>query len=257
MSGFRPTRSLRVIGVDCAVDPRKVGLALVLFEPGKPPRVDELALGTGWPAIDAQVADWATDRTLIAIDAPLGWPLPLGEALADHRAGQRLLPSAHAMFRRDTDRVVREALGKRPLDVGADRIARTAHAALSFLARLRDALGVALPLAWEPGRVDGVSAIEVYPAGTLASRGLPNAGYKGDNPETNHVRRVLVRALAEDFSFGKGPRAAMLRTDHVLDAALCALAASDFLYGDVIRPKRLRVAKREGWIWVRPRPEAI
>ena len=256
MPGFRPTRSLRLIGVDCAVDPRKVGLALVAFE-GRKPRVEQLVLGTDWPTIDAQVAAWVTDRTLIAIDAPLGWPAPLGKALADHRAGEKLIPSAHAMFRRDTDRAVSEALGKRPLDVGAGRIARTAHAALSFLARLRDALGVTLPLAWEPGRVHGVSAIEVYPAGTLASRGLPDAGYKGDNVETDAVRKLLVRALAEELSFGKEPRAAMVRTDHALDAVLCALAASDFLYGHVIRPKRLRVARREGWIWVRPRSESI
>src|SRR5437016_7332440 len=49
------------------------------------------------------------------------------------------------MFRRVTDDVIYERLGKRPLDVGADRIARTAHAALRFLEELRGFLGSTSP----------------------------------------------------------------------------------------------------------------
>jgi hypothetical protein len=44
------------------------------------------------------------------------------------------------MFRRMTDRAIHKNVGRTPLDVGADWIARTAHAALRFLAELRRAL---------------------------------------------------------------------------------------------------------------------
>jgi len=43
----------------------------------------------------------------------------------------------------------------------------------------------------------------------------------------------------------------MVESDHALDAALCVCAGLDFLAGDVVRPKDLSSAKREGWIWVR------
>ena len=60
---------------------------------------------------------------------------------------------ANAMFRRITDVFIQTRLGKRPLDVGADRIARTAYAALAILAILRVELGIPIPLAWTPGLV--------------------------------------------------------------------------------------------------------
>jgi hypothetical protein len=47
--------------------------------------------------------------------------------------------------------------------------------------------------------------------------------------------------------------ARMRASDHLLDAALCCLAAADFLRGDVISPDDLSLAEREGWIWVSPR----
>jgi hypothetical protein len=63
---------------------------------------------------------------LDAIDAPLGWPKPLAETLIDHRAGLPIETPANAMFRRTTDLFIQRKLKKTPLDVGADRIARTA-----------------------------------------------------------------------------------------------------------------------------------
>jgi hypothetical protein len=63
---------------------------------------------------------------LDAIDAPLGWPKPLAETLIDHRAGMPIETPANAMFRRTTDLFIQRKLKKTPLDVGADRIARTA-----------------------------------------------------------------------------------------------------------------------------------
>ncbi|MEM7433991.1 MAG: DUF429 domain-containing protein [Myxococcota bacterium] len=217
--------------------------------------IETLELGRSWAGIDTAVREFVDDRTLLALDAPLGWPAAMTAALADHRAGGPLSGSANAIFRRRTDDEVAEALGKRPLDVGADRIARTAHAALGFLARLRKATGLPIPLAWRPGEVVRASAVEVYPAGTLASRGLPSAGYKGASAQATSVRVAILEKLPE---IQADPVAVglMKQSDHALDAALCAVAAFDFLHAPVLEPEDLERATREGWIWVRATAEA-
>ena len=175
----------------------------------------------------------------------------LGDELAAHRAGAVLQTPAYGLFRRSTDNIVAERVGKRPLDVGADRIARTAHAALRFLGRLRERTGLDIHLAWTPGRVEGVAAIETYPAGTLAGRYLPHSGYKGAH-ETAVVRRGrLVDAVAKEMALPAEVADAMRSVDHVLDAAVCVLAGFDFADGSVIMPSDHALAEREGWIWVK------
>jgi hypothetical protein len=37
----------------------------------------------------------------------------------------------------------------------------------------------------------------------------------------------------------------------ILDAVLCVLAGVDFLKGEVLFPKDMALARKEGWIWVR------
>jgi len=44
---------------------------------------------------------------------------------------------SNAMFRRTTDLFIQTTLKKTPLDVGADRIARTAYATVAVLGNLR------------------------------------------------------------------------------------------------------------------------
>jgi hypothetical protein len=53
-------------------------------------------------------------------------------------------------------------------EVGANLIARTAHAALKLLDDLIQVTELAIPLAWEQGRVRETCAIEVYPSRFLA-----------------------------------------------------------------------------------------
>jgi hypothetical protein len=62
-------------------------------------------------------------EALVAIDAPLGWPPPLGASLANHKAGEKLTSDKHESFCRQTDRRVREHIGKKPVDVGALELA--------------------------------------------------------------------------------------------------------------------------------------
>lgn len=230
----------RVIGIDCAVQPEKTGLVLAETD-GTLVQVHAVRTGKG-AEIAALVADWlaGTTSALLALDAPLGWPAPLGAWLATHVAGGAA--SSHAandLFRRASDRHIHATLGKLPLEVGADRIARTAHAALALLDAVRARTGLSIPLAWTPGAVAGVEAIEVYPAATRRAYGADRArgalaGFEG---------RLQFVAPADE--------PAPDETDQ-RDALLCAVAAADFLAGVVMPPTDLAVARREGWIWAAP-----
>ncbi|MCM8612051.1 DUF429 domain-containing protein [Accumulibacter sp.] len=90
------------------------------------------------------------------------------------------------LFRRETDRVVAAEIGKTPLEVAADRIARAAHSALEVLGLLREHSGKQIPLAWSP-EFESVAAIEVYPGATLKARGLEHSGYKNASDDEKAV----------------------------------------------------------------------
>lgn len=239
-----------VIGIDCATDPRRVGLARGVLE-GETIRVLEATTGAG-VAPEGRVAGWMAEapRTLLALDAPLGWPAPLADGLQGHRAGMALAGLPNALFRRATDRSVHARLGKLPLEVGADRIARTAHAALALLGVLRRRTGLALPLAWDPG-LEHPAVIEVYPAATLRACGLPASGYK--RPADAAVRRAILGGLHAHLSIPASLEATLLGNADVLDATACLLAGLDFLRGQAVPPPDAATARREGWIWVRER----
>jgi hypothetical protein len=197
------------------------------------------------------IAGWLKDReaALIALDAPLGWPKPLAESLINHKAGKALGASAHAMFRRETDRFIHREIGKTPLDVGADRIARTAHAALQLLATLRSDLGLPIPLAWDPNAVSTVAAIEVYPAATLRAYGIPSAGSK--KLEQVARRNEILKALCAGCELTEpAPALDICKTSDLLDAAICVLAGHDFVRERAMIPEDQELAEREGWIWV-------
>ncbi|MEL6614251.1 MAG: DUF429 domain-containing protein [Bacteroidota bacterium] len=253
-----------LVGLDCATQPQNTGLARATLEEGRV-RVLEARIGRTAEGIVDTLVGWLSEspRAVFALDAPLGWPLPMGALLAAHQAGGPLAPEASGpgqtpadqMFNRETDRIVRRMLGKKPLEVGADRIARTALTALATL----EAVGhrVEVEMGWTPGAVASGEApsrhvLEVYPAATLLARGLPTRGYKAS--EAHDLRARLVDALDADLE--PEPRAAAIATDHGLDAVLCCLAAADYARGDVLTPEAAGVsderARREGWIWFEP-----
>jgi hypothetical protein len=186
--------------------------------------------------------------TLVAIDAPLGWPIGLGQTLHSHEAGAPIGLEANWMFRRETDRAIKRRTGKQPLDVGADRIARTAHAALGFLQELRQRTDETIPLVWNPVIGDGTYAVEVYPGATLAAYGVRASGYKKKGQHTAH--RAVLELLEERVAL-PDDRTLLENNNDVLDAALCVLAGVDFLRGEALKPTDLELARKEGWIWVR------
>lgn len=238
--------TLQILGIDAAVDPRNTGYAIATSETGKW-RIDTLSTGTRTTDLADQIAARLDPQrpTLLAIDAPLGWPRPLAESLAHHRPGEPLNADPAIAFARETDRFVREKTGLKPLDVGADRIARTAAAALELIERLRATTGQPLPLLADLEIAALGGLIEVYPAATLKQRGLPFRQYK--KPEAKQLRHQIAEAIEPEIDLGEA-RKACIDSDHCLDAALCLLTAMDLLDGHCHAPANPHW-QREGWIW--------
>lgn len=236
---------IALIGIDCATVPQKTGLALGELRDGK---VHILCWRTGTknepPA--TIVTDWLHDRdkALIALDAPLGWPLALGKHLRIHSAGVPLRADPDQLFSRATDRETEERLGKRPLEVGANLIARTAVAALKLLDEIRQRTNPRrpIPLAWEPEEAEQWRAIEVYPAATF----IGDIGHDVRNCEGS---LEVLKELDDLLDWSAVPD--LKESKHAVDAAVCALAAADFLCGRAIPPKPQdqKTACIEGWIW--------
>ncbi|ABM61432.1 DUF429 domain-containing protein [Halorhodospira halophila] len=251
-------RPLTVLGVDCAVQAKHVGMALGRWD-GARLCVDRVTLGSGSRSAAEIAQEWladCADAPLLALDAPLGWPHALGQQLTQHRAGDALSADASELFNRTTDRFVHQHIGKKPLDVGADRIARTAHAALTFVDALRHQRGWSLPMRWSPGELqrsdaDAGGLVEVYPAATLQAHAIPAKGYKGRDAEGAAARERVATAVAEVLGGGFEVPQLATRSDG-LDAVLCLLAARDFLNGEAMPPPTVdEQLRQEGWIWVR------
>lgn len=225
------TKHVRLIGVDWATEECNRGVAVVDCVDGTTSIAELWACSKRRTAL--QVIRNAISATsalcVIAVDAPLGWPAGLSQALSHHEAGGPLEIHANEMFSRETDRFIQEALKKKPLEVGANFIARTAHSANQFLNVLRKESSCALPLLWSSTEVMNHGVIEVYPAATKRA--------VGDVPPTE----VLHLPLGEP-SFP---------TAHVSDALWCAIAALHFIRGECYPPSNEVSSRREGWIWVK------
>lgn len=239
-----------MIGIDCASQPKNVGLALGAWKSGRR-TISETAAARTWPEIVSIIQAWVSGPTLLALDAPLGWPTPFGRALRGHAAGEAIPIEANYLFRRLTDDVIHAAVKKRPLDVGADRIARTALAALRLLGDLRKELNQSIPLCWVPDTLSRIQAIEVYPAATLKVRGIEHTGYKGSDAKAHSARVSIAHKLSDEFGFNSTALEKGWGSDHLLDAMVCVAAGFDFLDGKCLKPEDQFKVEREGWIWVR------
>ncbi|HKZ03328.1 MAG TPA: DUF429 domain-containing protein [Pyrinomonadaceae bacterium] len=241
----------KVVGIDCATQDTKIGVAYGVFSDGQLAVAEAFACTKEKSAAEA-ISNWLRERTepvLLAIDAPLGWPQSLARVLTNHRAGEELKVEANDMFRRATDHFVKQKTRKAPLEVGADRIARTAHAALCLLRDLRQELKTEIPLAWQWPLVSKVSAIEVYPAATLVAHALRSSGYK--RPFQQVRRNEIIGKLSDIAYIPFDISRKLLASGDALDAAICLLAAKDFLSGEAMPPPDQARGKAEGWIWVR------
>ncbi len=93
-----------IIGIDCATDPKKRGVAVAKYDKDN---CVVRSVDTGLS--DEQIANSVkncleqNDRALVALDAPLGWPELLGKSLADHHAGRPLRELPNTLFRHVTN----------------------------------------------------------------------------------------------------------------------------------------------------------
>jgi hypothetical protein len=181
------------------------------------------------------------------MDAPLGWPEAFGSALAGHAAGRALPCGETQFFQRLTDRIVRERIGKRPLEVTANFIARTAFRALALLEEIRCTTGKEIPLFTAYRQTPGAEGgcIESYPAGWAVCYGIAPGGARSNRRSAafEQAERRLGLTPGE-----RDPRA----SEDEQDALMCCAAGLDYLDGCVTSPAELeaRIAEKEGWMWL-------
>ena len=255
-----------IIGIDCATQNKNVGVAIgrcASHEGLGSVLVEEFFLANDKNVKKSLVRHLVSNyiaghkRVLLALDAPLGWPDAMRTELGAHTAGRPLATGRQRMFSRLTDRFVQRRTGKKPLDVGANLIAKTAHWALKLLERIRDATGEEIPLLWDQGQVCGVAAIEVYPALALSALAPANqdrrtfgAGYRRKGEPGCGPRRDIWDQLKHGRIGGLCDEPP--ETDDEIDAVLCVHVAHQFLWGACVpRPAHLPAdaVRREGWIW--------
>jgi len=240
-----------IIGIDCATKETKTGLALGTLERNHIV-INDVTLGSSCKSSVDTILNWLSSKkiALLAFDAPLGWPESLGSELSSHYAGEPLNNKPNNLFSRLTDRVVHKEIKKKPLDVGADRIARTAHAALTLLKNLRDETNLPIPLLWHMSQIDEICGIEVYPAGTLVSRGLstPKKDKSGGRHRIDLINRLGIEVDKTKMNI-------IEQKPDVFDAVICVLAGVDFVQSKCISipNEDAEIAKKEGWIWVKKR----
>ena len=299
----RSQPACRIIGWDAAVDPRNNALAVgdlgveggpeetVRTDGGErgPDGSDDARVltvrGVVSPANDEAIAETVTEwigevsprcPILLCIDAPLGWPARLGPTLANHTAGAALDGDAERLFRRATDRDIRRRLGKTPLDVGADRIARTAYSVLGRIEALRRRVTreIRLALGRDAVRAMGgptgggdepadcelpIWLVESYPAAWFVSEGIDTKGYRPRRAggRRGELFREVLSSLGWEGSRGwriaagdRIPEDEITRTADTLDAVACVYNGADVWWCDnVPEPENREAARIEGWIW--------
>jgi predicted RNase H-like nuclease len=244
---------MTVVGVDCATVNKKTGLAFAVIA-GATLTIEECLVAKPKVRVSDQIYARLQGHSaaLLALDAPLGWPSEMGTHLSEHSAGKALSIESDVLFRRRTDQIIRDRLHKAPLEVAANFIARTAVSALRLLTELSELDHRIIPLAWDPSQQKGIHAIEVYPAGTL--RAYLKMGYLRSAGTTVQQKRALLRKLERDGRLRlETDVVRSMENPHVLDSAMCCVAALDFFQGKSISPRfeDKEKATKEGWIWVR------
>ena len=264
--------SVFLIGVDCATQANKTGLARAEFD-GENCRLLDVKMGSKCLDPASKLCEWVKlskdSPTLIALDAPLGWPQGFGNKLAGHEVGQPVKETCREkFFDRETDRVVKCLSKQKPLSVGSDRIARTSFVALKILNEVRqeqkgkrlDVL-ISRPRNLPNRKISSLKkcaqAIEVYPAATLKMYKYPHQRYKDKKkPDHWNTREEIIENLNRHFKprIKQSHKKRMLDDPDALDAVVCILAALDFLKGKARGPEsdlERASAEKEGWIWFR------
>ncbi len=236
---------MRVAGVDLAAEAAGTGLAVLRVEPGNV-ALESLQLGVD----DETIVRATRDVSLIGIDCAFGWPVDFVDFVSRHAAGGELSGSdagdlawRRRLAHRETDRVVTERTGARPLSVATDRLGMTALRCAVLLDRLAGDGRVVDRSGEHPSAV-----VEVYPAMALRVWGLTRPGYK----QSTDARSALIADLRRAAPWLElGDHEPLMRASaDALDAVLAALVALAHARGASIRPTpdQMRTARVEGWI---------
>lgn len=174
----------------------------------------------------------------IGIDAPFGWPEAFVAAVTNW-TDDAWTTEARDRFRfRETDRAVRDRIGRWPLSVSTDRIALPAMRAMALLHR------------HEVTNLSGDGRFfEVYPAGSLFCWELRCRGYKRIDEECLGFRNEILRQLRKKLPWLDVPETYAESSD-TLDALVAALTVRVAVQGATIKPSSTQIAsaQHEGWI---------
>lgn len=256
--------SERVAGVDLAAEAAGTAVAVLQVEHGAAGgasiELESLRLG----ADDEALLAATRDARLIGIDCAFGWPVDFVDFVSRHAAsvereaaGGGVQPAAptpalpatgdlawrRRLAYRETDRVVTERTGARPLSVATDRLGMTALRCAVLLDRLAGDGRVVDRSGEHPSAV-----VEVYPAMALRVWGLARPGYK----LTPDARTALIDDLCRAAPWLElgDHRALMTASADALDAVLAALVALAHAREASMRPEpqQRQRARVEGWI---------
>jgi predicted nuclease with RNAse H fold len=187
---------------------------------------------------DAELDALIAKADVIGIDAPFGWPVEFVAAVTSWTADTWSRGRRDRFQFRETDRLVRERVGRLPLSVSTDRIALPAMRAMALLRRhgVNDKSG--------DGRF-----FEVYPAGSLFCWNLRCRGYKRGDDQCAGFRNEILSQLRKKLPWLDVPRTYAESSD-ALDALVASLTARSAAQGLTRKPERsqLKSARREGWI---------
>jgi predicted nuclease with RNAse H fold len=231
----------RTAGVDLASQDSHTALAEIAWH-GTTATLQSVRTGVS----DDDICGAASRVEIIGIDCPLGWPSAFVDFLVASRDGSLSADAAataaakQRLAYRSTDFAVRQAVGRWPLSVSADRIAYPAMRCAGLLARLA-ADG-------HPLRRSGSRSMvaEVYPAAALLLWKIDGAGKKTDPAALGATVDELVRRTA--WMDWAGWESACRKNHDALDAVVCALVAGAVVLDKTVRPDDFTVADEEGWI---------
>jgi len=244
---------MKIIGIDYATKERFIGLSLLDYD-----KSILLEVTTGNPkrkSIEV-ITEWinkCNDKFLICIDSPLGWPESFKKQLSNHMTGNPIKIPKDSFFLRETDKIIHKELGKKPLEVTANFIARTAFSALNFLDEISKEIGNDIKLVWKLDAVYDNGVIETYPAGWLESEGIKSMGYKKNPDRIREIFSYIEKNSSIDLSIIRKREL----SDHELDSLICCLVGKEFLDGKCIDPFKFGITipllTGEGWIWFKPK----
>lgn len=237
---------MKIIGIDSAVQDKNIGMVLCEYIN------QQIHIKDKWDkaiTFESQIEKWIDkNKTILAVDSPLGWPKAFSKQLNDHLAGMTLGNDDKPFFKRQTDIDIALRFGKIPLEVSADRIARTAYHTLRRLGNLKTTITRNIEIIWSPTDDFDIGYIEVYPASTLLANKESIKGYK----QNEEQRKIIFENISKQYTIINEEVTNIFNIEHDFDAFICCLAGVDFLENRCKRYIELNdTIRKEGWIWTK------